>query len=98
MKGDIWYFGNQLAEDNSIWKFDVSASQWGWYGFVTTSPFPSYPTKGSQSATATPGRRFRAALAIGANNNVFTFGQFSEMFSFVCSHLPIVIVALTSPY
>jgi hypothetical protein len=74
--GDIWYFGDTIPNpDSSIWKYDVSANQWGWYGFVSTDPIPvAPPTKNTPTATATPGRRYRPCLAI-AGGAVFTYSK-----------------------
>lgn len=85
-QGNLWLFGGfvyeltGISEDptertNTLWKYDVSLSQWIWIsGSSTANQQGSYNQIGQESALNYPGARQNAIEWTDANGNFWIFG------------------------
>jgi hypothetical protein len=72
---DLWYLGSVGDPDMSIWKFDTSTFQWGWYGTLGGAAPAFPPTYNNEYAGQyRPGRRLRHAMCY-AGNYLYLFGM-----------------------
>ena len=80
--GNLWLFGGGTSDSNGdsyffndLWKFDISANEWGWMGGSATANQPGvYGIPGKAAAGNIPGARDSALSWIDNSGHVWLFG------------------------